>query len=177
MIVKFTNAGRDKSNTAIFNSDTGAEMLIPESAFEPNLLRALLIIFCQLALLSALGLTASVLFSFPVAIFAASSILAISLLCHYFTVTLSNEHVSAHHHGQAPKESVFNIACEKMAEYTDVMMAPAMQFDSIKQLSDGILVSWGFVGKAVLFLIAIYSSFLGLMGGYFLKRKEIALPG
>lgn len=178
VIVKFANAERSLSNTVVFGPDSGVELMARESMFESNLARSLIVIFCHLALLAALGLTVGTLFSFPVATFVASSVLAISMMSHYFTLASSPEHVCKHHHhGPKPEHSVFHVTGEKIIRQLEVIVAPAMRLSPLGPLSDGILVSWGFTGRAVLLLFVVYPGVLGLIGGYILKHRELALPG
>lgn len=177
MTVRFTNAERDLSNTIVFGPGPGIELLILESTFEINMIRAIIIIFCQLALLAALGLTAGSLLSLPVATFAVSSVLAICMMSHYFLFAASPERAGGHNHGPEPEPSVLYVACEKIIEHIGVIAAPAMQFSPLGRLTDGILVSWRLTGRAVLLLIGVYPGVLGLIGGYVLKRRELALPG
>lgn len=178
LVIKYKNSERECSNTAIFDPEMGVELLIRESGFEINLVRALLIILCHLALLAALGLTAGTLFSFPVATFAASSVLVISIMIHYFAfLSPQCTHECHHYHGMEPEPSVLQTSCEKIIERLSIIVEPAMQLDPIKPLSDGLLVSWSFAGKAVLLLAGIYPGVLGMIGGYFFKRRELALPG
>ena len=63
--VEFTNADRDVSDTVVFDPETGVQILIRETGFESNLIRALIVLLCHLTLIAALGLTAGTVFSLP----------------------------------------------------------------------------------------------------------------
>src|SRR5260370_12713536 len=68
------------NNTALlFPLEDGMEVLYPESGFGLNFARGLGIIFCWMALLAALGLTAASFLSFPVATFFSLDMLLVGL--------------------------------------------------------------------------------------------------
>ena len=56
------------------------------------------------------------------------------------------------------------------------VVEPAMRFGPLVLLSNGMLVSWRLVGEALAILVIIYSGVFGLLGGWFLKRRELGLP-
>ncbi|MFC1498063.1 ABC transporter permease [Verrucomicrobiota bacterium] len=179
IVVRFLNDERDFSGTAVFNQAQDMELLIRESGFGANLVRALIIIFCHLALLAALGLTAGTFFSSPVATFAAASMLAVFALTQYTVFASASEHKCSHshHHGEEQEQSVLVTASKHTAELLNIVVAPAMKFQALTPLSRGILISWKFTAKAILLLMVFYSGALGIIGGYVLKRRELALPG
>ncbi len=63
----------------LFPLEDGMEVLYPESGFGLNFARGLGIIFCWIALLAALGLTAASFLSFPVATFFSLAMLLVGL--------------------------------------------------------------------------------------------------
>ena len=68
------------NNTALlFPLEDGMEVLYPEGGFALNFARGLGIIFCWMALLAALGLTAASFLSFPVAAFFSLAVLVVGL--------------------------------------------------------------------------------------------------
>jgi hypothetical protein len=176
--VTFENAGRDRSNMAVFDAENPVQILVPASAFAPNLVRSLIVILCQLGLIAAIGLAAGSLFSFPVATFAAASLIVISMAGHFFVMASSPSHaVEHHHHGEEPEApSIIEGISEKAVERMEVVIAPVMELAPLDFLSDGILVSWGFTGRAVLLLLIVYPAFFSVFGTYFLNRRELALP-
>ena len=64
----------------LFPLEDGMEVLYPEGGFALNFARGLGIIFCWMALLAALGLTAASFLSFPVAAFFSLAILTMVLV-------------------------------------------------------------------------------------------------
>ena len=76
MVIFFRNMNE---NALLFPINEGMEVLYPEGGFGLNFARGLGIILCWMALLSALGLAAASLLSFPVAAFFSLAVLAIGL--------------------------------------------------------------------------------------------------
>ncbi len=176
VVVTFQNAPRGQSNTAIFDINRGMEVLVHEAGFKSNLVRSLVMIFCHMMLLSALGLTAGALFSFPVAVFVSCSILIMSLVGHYFTLAAGEPpHRCGINHGEQ-EVSALQEASGRMVKYIDLIIAPTMGRNPLPLLADGILVSYGFMGRAFLLLAVIYPGVMGIIGVYFLNKRELAMP-
>ncbi len=173
--VTFTNAERSQSNTAVFDSEKPIQILKHESSFELNLIRSLIVILCQLGLVAAIGLTGGSLFSFPVATFAAMSVLIISLAGHYFIFTSSSWKYGGEKTGTVT-ETVLRATSEKVVKHMEIVIAPAMELAPLSPLSDGILLSPWFTGKAILLLLILYPGFFWLFGSFCLNRRELALP-
>jgi hypothetical protein len=173
--VTFANAGRDRSNLAVFDFEEPIQMLIREDSFAPNLVRSLVVILCQLGLIAAIGLTAGSIFSFPVATFAATSLLVISMAGHYFIFTSSSWRYGVDEDDKV-EMTVLRAASEKVVRHLEVVIAPVMELAPLGLLSDGILVSWRFTGKAIMLLLILYPVFFWLVGSWFLNKRELALP-
>mgnify|MGYP001611843661 CR=1 FL=1 len=174
LVVDYKNDDDTKSRSVIFDRTSGVELYIRQSGFESNLVRALLIVLCRIALLAALGLTASTMFSFPVATFTSFAILMISFLTHYF-IFLSEMEGHVHDSGEA-KESYWHVASDKAVRKLNAAFEPVMEIKAVSPLSDGVLVSWNDVGKAVLISAVLYSGLLGVVGILLFRRRELALP-
>lgn len=179
LIVTFKNSDRNESNVAVFDMQNDIELLIEEGGFLGNYLRTVVILFCHLALLAGLGLMASALLTFPVAAFTVMSILVISLLSHYFTVTYGSESVhDCHDHGCGAPAQTSGVmhAMEKMIVRLNIVVDPAMKFQPMGLMTDGLLVSWMDTARAVFVLLVLYPALFGLAGALFLNRRELALP-
>lgn len=175
--VGFMNEAQGVSRTLVFPAGPSVELLVRETGFEMNLARALFVIFCRLAALAALGLTAGALFSFPVASFVASAVVFATLASHYL-VSASAPEYAAESHNHAPQgPSLLEKAGEALADKLKVVVEPAIRLDVLESLSDGILIPWRSAGGAFLILVVLYSGLLGLLGSYVLSRRELALPG
>jgi len=178
-IVRFANDKHGTSSSAVFDRDEAVELLIEESGFSSNLTRALLVIGCLLALLAALGLTAGSLLSFPVATFVSAALLVLSLLSHFFAMAASSEGAfdDGHAHGSEAASPWLDKAGEFVRDAAEAAAGPVLQFDPLTRLSDGVLIPWAMVGKALGLAVMLYGGVLGTLGGGFLSRRELALPG
>ena len=76
--LEYQNIQTNPTVTVFFPSDNDLSLLIPESSFEANLLRGLIIGFARLAFFTSLGMIAGTLFTFPVAVFASLGLLAMA---------------------------------------------------------------------------------------------------
>ena len=177
LVVRFENAPRSESQTAVFDFEHGVELLFTESSFEANLARALLVVFCRLALVAALGLTAGSVFSFPVAAFVAASMIVVAALTHYFTTAGDFVGCGHEHHEQDNQETaVLKEAGEFMMHRLRVVVGPVMTPDPLSKLGDGILVTWSGTGKAAGVMLAGYPAAMAALAGIVLAGRELALP-
>jgi len=178
MIVEYRNGTGSESRTVVFDRKQGIVLYVRESGFEANLIRSMLVILCRLALLAALGLTAGTVFSFPVATFSAFSLILLSVIIHYFIFLLATDTGSccAEHASAIDEESIGRKIAEQAAKGVDVVLAPVMRRDPVDLLSEGELVSWGDVGKALLLMVIVYPALFGFAGVLLLRRRELALP-
>lgn len=172
LVVTFVNAPRARSATAVFDADNRVEFLVASGHFVPNLARSLLVILCYLAVLAALGLCAGAVFSFPVATFVSSSILAMVLISNYFTGSSDQRYHSA----EDPVDTVAMAVGKTMARGIQVVARPMVELDPIERLADGVFVPWSMVARALLLMGIVYPATLGLAGGVILSRRELALP-
>jgi len=179
MIVEYRNGSGTDSRTVVFDRKQGIILFIRESGFESNLVRAILVVLCRLALLAAIGLTASTLFSFPVTTFTTFSLLLLPLIIHYYVFLLATDTGSccAEHQSGIEKESISHKIVERVVKKVDsVVLGPVMKEDPVDRLSEGALVSWGDTAKAVLLVALLYPFLLGLAGVLLFRLRELALP-
>jgi hypothetical protein len=171
--VRFTNGPRGESNTAVFRADRGMELLIRKSTFGWNLTRSLIILFCQLALLAAIGVSAGTLFSFPVATFAGAALVAVAILAH--SVAGSPGATRGHHGDEVPdRPAALQVAGGKAAGWLSAALSPALRYHPLGALSEGLLVERRKTATAVLVMLGGYVAVLGLAGSFVLGRRELA---
>jgi len=176
--LRFANGPRAVSGTAVFDWDEPVELLLPEGGFAGNLARALLIVALLLSLLAALGLTAGALFSFPVAAFVSAGVLALALLSR--TLALSGREAEAlleHDHGPAAPPSLLERAGANAGAALGAALEPVLGLDPLGRLADGILLSWGTVGRAACWAALGYGGALAALGSGGLRRRELGTPG
>ena len=178
VLLTFENAGPEESSTCVFSGNDQVEILAKHCSFESNLLKALLVIFCRLALLSAIGLAAGSLFSFPVAVFAASALVLVSTMVHYSTESGGTVHTCSHHHHGAPvnEETFVYKLGEKAGDRLAAAAGPALKTRSLGNLSEGILISWPLAGRVLAVTGLLYPAFFGIAGVVGLMKRELASP-
>jgi len=174
--VTFENASAEISKPAVFDRDEAVMVLVRTSSFLVNFIRSIVIIIGYLALVSAIGLAFSSMFSFPVAVFVAVSIVLIALGGHYYASVPEGGCCCCHAEHEAKEASLIKEMYDKSLKSLDRSMAPLMEFMPLGKLSDGRLVSWRFTGSALAMLMVIYSGVFALVGGVALRKRELALP-
>lgn len=172
--ITYTNPKEPDSQTVIFHRNTPLVLLIGEGAFCWNLLRAMLVMLCILATLSAIGVTLGSLFSFPVASFAAFSVLIIILASHLMAFSASTPvHTHAHADGEC-KVNIQDRSAERTLLSIHKMITPTGQIHAVHKLSHGIRIRWSETVQCVLLLGLLYPGLLSLAGGWYLSRRELA---
>lgn len=174
--VQFRNGTHDVSHTAFFDSTGPVELLVRETGFFSNLVRALIIVLCQTAAVAALGLMMGSIFSPPVAVFSACALLTMVAVAQYFVMASSPELAieEHHHHGEAAPPGHIATGGKLLAEGLNAIAAPARQFKPIRCLADGILVSWNRTALAIGVLVFAYPVVCMCLSGYVLNRRELA---
>jgi len=175
LLVRFVNGSEERSATVIFDTDDGLELLIPAGGFAANLARALVILWCYLALLAALGLTAGALFSFPVATFVAAALLLMALTGNYFA-WMSTHGEGDHHHGPAEEPGFLQKIGAQAALAVSVAVRPALAFAPLGKLADGQWIAWRATAQALGILAGVYPGMLLVVGVLGLSRRELAAP-
>ena len=164
------------TDTALsFPLEDGIQVLFPEGGFALNYARGLGVIWCWLALLTALGLTAASFLSFPVAAFFSLGLLLVGLSSGTLaeavgsgSVAAGNEETGAAGHSGA-----------------DVILIPAFEgalavinlagdFSPIDALSTGRSIPWGELGAAFAQIVLLLGGAIGLTGMFLFNRRELA---
>ncbi len=156
----------------LFDWERPIELLIPEKGFPENLSRALLLLFCRLAVLSALGLAAGTLFSFPVATFFSMAVLLLSFTGHYFIVSEKTDDRSPIVAVQHEESWLYEVG-EALIVRLEAIAGPALRSNPFADLSDGILITGGALGEAA-GLMLLYVAILGVISSLLLNRRELA---
>jgi len=177
LVVSFKNADRAHSDTVMLDTGKGLEILVRTGSFGLNLANAGIILFCQLALLAALGVTASTMFSLPVATFFSTAVLIICLLSN--SVDVSGGPVEPHHGPAVSRPLVTAVmkAGDRIIEFVTWLSSPVFTSMPIGRVADGTYVPAAEAAKTAWFLIFLYPAVIGLAGSLVLRRRELALPG
>ncbi|AKJ65581.1 hypothetical protein [Kiritimatiella glycovorans] len=160
----------DREVTLLFPHESDPELMIYETTFEVNFLRALLTVFAHLCLMSAVGVAAGTLFTMPVAVFTSSWLLLL-LLCGGFVSDLA----------RAPDLKGIPRAARPAArvyfKVLDAALSPLRGGDPLSDLSSGVSVTWTEVGGRWSSKVLLGGGAVALIGIGALRRKEIAALG
>lgn len=173
--VRFIN---NQNETFYFDVNEGMEVLYRQGGFLANYLKGLVILFCWLALLAAIGLAASSFLSFPVASFFAVSVLILGLSTGTMNQVIEEGGITGVDHetgkveerGMLDHISVFFF--KELKNLTEVVL----NFSPVELLSEGRTVSWWMVCKAVGQVVILVGGIFVALGVYCFSRRELALP-
>jgi hypothetical protein len=151
------------------------EVLYPEGGFALNFVRGLGIIFCWMALLAALGLTAASFLTFPVAAFFSLAVLTIGLS----SGTLAEAVESGTVMGGNGETSVMGHSVADMVLIQTFKSFLAVihlvkGFSPIDSLSNGRAIPWSELGMAFVQIVLLLGGIIGLIGIGLFSRRELA---
>lgn len=174
-MLEYANLQTNPPVTIFFPSTDDLQLLIPESSFEANLARGLLMGFARLAFFTSLGMIAGGLFSFPVAVF-----LSMGLLVMSFSEGMIRQ-LAEHGLWMNPPEGNLLAIAAVLNDMTRALFSalasllPALdRFDPAALLSNSLFIPWNLVGQSFVVLCVLYPLLLTLVGSFCLSRKEVA---
>src|SRR5450830_72321 len=153
LTVTYKNVETAEPATVLFAADTGAQLLIRESGFESNFIRALLLVLARLAFFTALGLTVGALVSFPVAVFTAFAFLFITGLSGWIGAEALLDEVDL---SPAWLASLLNAATYGVIQLAHFVTPPLARFEPLSFLPAGAFIPWTLVGTAWGVLAFVY---------------------
>jgi hypothetical protein len=161
--------------TLMFPLEDGLEVLYRETGFGLNFIRGLGIIFCWMALLATIGLSAASFLSFPVAAFVSLAMLMVvfssstlASVVEQGTVMGADEET-----GQVGSSIVDVVAVPFFGAVLKVVKL-AQDFSPVDALSTGRSVTWETLGKAVLQIVLLLGGLFGVFGIWVFSRRELA---
>jgi hypothetical protein len=172
LFVDFYNA----NDTALmFPIEDGFELLYYENSFGVNFIRGLMIIFCWLALLAAIGLAAASHLSFPVAAFASMAILLMGLSSGTLQTVVEQGTVVGYDaakggYGHSPVDLVFVPIFQGLLKIIQLVEG----FSPIDFLSTGRSITWTMLGLAVAQIVLLLGGIFGAIGIVLFSRRELA---
>jgi hypothetical protein len=170
--VQFVNSNE---TTLLFPLGDGFEVLYREGGFGPNFVRGLAIIFCWMALLATVGLSASSLLSFPVAAFVSLGMLAITLASGTMANAVSEGTIADYNAEKGTKgHSALDYVVIPTFKAVLKVINLARGFSPVDSLSTGRSISWGQLGLAATQIILLLSGSIGLIGIVSFTRRELA---
>jgi len=161
---------RSPRASVVFDGELMLEVLQQEKTFFPNYYRTLVVIFCHVALLAALGLMAGSVFSFPVASLTVMFFFFVGLIGPWLV-----QFTEPSKFGDLPlmADIVHTIVRNLMRVFLAVMPHFGA-FNPLSDLTDGKLVPWRTVFGAGAIMFYVKGGFALLIGMYFYSRRELA---
>ena len=159
----------------VFSLDDGIEILYRDGGFGLNFFRGLGILLAWLALLSALGLAAASITSFPVAAFCSISVLVVAMSSSTLAESVANETVIA----GRPEDfqmirPVANAVFLPLFKGILAMVNLVNVASPIELLSTGRSITWVLLGEAWFQVVFIAGGVLAVIGIWLLTRRELA---
>ncbi len=175
MRIAFANT--DPSGATIFFSpDGGLEVLMRRGGFAANYARAGLLLFIQLAFLSAVGLAAGSLFSMPVAAFVSLSFVIVARAAPYIGAMAEQRRYFSDAPGAGLAATALDAALRVVFRMLRAALAPLRLPDALDLLAGGRWIPWSAVLSAAASHLALYGGLLALLCAAALRRRELGLP-
>ncbi|MFH1476154.1 MAG: ABC transporter permease subunit [Verrucomicrobiota bacterium] len=172
LTITYKNVETAEPATVLFAADTGAQLLIRESGFESNFIRALLLVLARLAFFTALGLTVGALFSFPVAVFTAFAFLFITGLSGWIGAEALMAEADL---APAWLAGLLNAVTYGIIQLAHFITPPLTRFEPLNFLPLGAFIPWTLVGTAWGILALGYGGALAVAGIWIFSRREMGL--
>jgi hypothetical protein len=159
----------------LFPMEDGLEVLYREGGFALNFARGLGIIFCWMALLATLGLSAASFLSFPVAAFFSLGVLTMALSSGTMSTAVSEGTIMG---SDAESGAVGHSAADKLAipvfQAVLAVIKLAKDFSPIELLSSGRSITWSQLTQAFVQIVLLLGGFIGFIGIFTFSRRELA---
>lgn len=172
LFIDFLN---NNDTSLMFPMDDGFELLYYENNFGVNFVRGMLIIFCWLALLGAIGLAAASHLSFPVAAFASMAFLLMGLSSGTLQTVVEQGTVVGYDsakggYGHSMVDFVFVPVFRGAFKVIQLVEG----FSPIDFLSTGRSITWTMLGLAVAQIVLLLGGIFCVAGIFLFSRRELA---
>jgi ABC-type transport system involved in multi-copper enzyme maturation permease subunit len=172
LTITFLNAN---DTALLFPLEDGLELLYREGGFALNFARGLGIIFCWMALLATIGLTAASFLSFPVAAFFSMGILTLALSSGTLANAVSEGTLSGYNAEKGtPEHTPVDTVVIPIFQGVLTVINLAKQFSPIDSLSSGRSISWGQLGLAFSQIVLLLGGAFAVVGVAAFSRRELA---
>lgn len=151
--------------TVVFDPVDGLQAQLPAGSFAANYARALVLLWLRLGFVAALGVTTGALFSSPVALFMALSLMLMTQLVSRADTLPGHAEPSAAYH-----------LLDVPARVISRAMQPLETPDALDAAATGRLVELRWLGKVAGIQVLVYGGLLVWFGAAVLNRRELALP-
>jgi hypothetical protein len=173
---KLTISAMNPNNVALlFTVEDGIEVLYREGGFGLNFARGLGIIFCWVALLATLGLTAASFLSFPVAAFVSVAALIVVFSTGTLASAVADGSIMGYNSesGERGSSPLDLIALPTFKVILSVVSL-AKDFSPVDALSTGRSITWVELGRAFVQIVLGLGGLLALFGIWLFTRRELA---
>lgn len=159
----------------LFTTEEGIEVLYREGGFGLNFARGIGIIFCWMALLSAIGLAAASFMSFPVAAFASLAALVVVFSAGTLSTvvadgTLMSYNQETGERGYAPVDWLAVPLFKAILTTVNL----ARDFSPVEALSSGRSITWPELGRAFVQIVLVLGGIFSAFGIWCFTRRELA---
>jgi uncharacterized protein DUF2628 len=160
----------------LFPLEDGIEVLHHEGSFGLNFIRGLGIIFCWLALLATIGLSAGSFLSFPVAAFVSLAILVVGLSSGTVKQVVEEGGISAvnPNTGSVDDPAIIDRVALPFFRGLLAVINLVHGFSPVDSLSTGRSVTWGQLGLAFGQVVLLLGGVFGAVGIITFTRRELA---
>lgn len=163
--------------TLLFRLEDGLELLFPEGTFLVNYLRGLGVIWCWIALVGSLGVTAGAFLSFPVAAVLVVSLFLAGLSGETFAEVAREGTISSMDHETGKADgSLFDWIFVPMSRIFSLISGPLERVSPIAALSSGRSIPWSQVAAATGQVVLLFGGTVALAGMIVFTRREISRP-
>ena len=160
--------------TILFSPDDGISLLVNQSSFEANFIRALMIIFIHLAFLGALGVTAGSLLSLPVAAFVAVFVMVLLKSSPFIQGMASRDFLVTFSDPEATR-SILDVVLGVTFKVMEFVVSPLEAPAALEALGAGQMVLWKWV-RQMFGVKILYSLVMAVVGSWLFNRRELGLP-
>lgn len=164
---------RDRT-TILFPLDDGLTLMYPEGGFLMNYFRGLVIIFCWMALLAAVGLAASSILSFSVATLLSLTILLVGVSSGTFAEAIQDDTVWGIDEDSGERESpILDQLFLPVFKAVSFVVTPVNAYAPITLVASGRAVRWESTAMALVQIIVLGAGLFGALGAYLFSRRQL----
>ncbi len=174
----YVRYGNGSTYTVLIPPENGIEILAPTGGFAGNYIRGLVIIYCWIGLLAAIGLFSASFLQFNVAAFVSLALLLVGLSGGTLkSVVEQGGIVGLDHDTGAVKEfNLVNRLAVAIYGTAHTVLEQIVGFSPVAALSAGHAITWGELARCVGLVLGVGAGGLGLIGMLVLTKREIAMP-
>ncbi len=160
----------------LFPLDGGVEVLYKKGTFAPNFFRGMILIYCWLGFLCALGLMAASFLSFPIAAFFTLAMLFIGFSNGTLSQIVYEGGITGvdSNTGQTAAPALVDRFAVFMAGKLLWLINMVRDFSPVDSLSTGRLITWGQVGLGIFQIVIVMGGIFAVMGMVILTKRELA---